>query len=350
MPAPHTNSDGDANLEWIRSRLQACGISADIPGGIEVDRSLQTNSGHVHFIQANTDPDSSPRLMVLKVYERDFLDFGMNEILFYRHFCADSSLAPAPAFYGSYANAKDGFCHILTADLTPNHEICDRRRLGEQYSPIVRALAELHARWWEHEMLSRDFMLIPQSGSVSMIQATTRPDIERAALSLLDDLIPKFCDQHGDHLPAGWMNLMEAAAGTWPDLFGDRIAGRHHLTLLHGDANWENIFLSRAPGGNARFVDWECFKCGPSAYDVAYLLVSARNVEQRREIESEVLRYYFDSLCAAGVAGYSYDDLIADYRVSLIANVFVAIAWRRLQAVFDAMTAFLDWECPALVC
>jgi hypothetical protein len=347
-PPPVVATAGDVTAEWLNERLRANGRPAGLTD-VRVSRTVEATSGIVHFLEARGPSAACPLFLVLKVYRRGWFRNGCNEIFLYRELHGDANAVPAPELHDSYVDAGAEYCHVLTTDLTPTHRMCDRRRLARQHRPIVRTLARLHARWWEHAVLSHDVLLAPQGGTVSMIQATAPEGVERTSRRVLDELIPAFHDKVGGRLPRGWPRLLEAAAAAWPALYSARLAGRRRLTLLHGDTNWANIFLPRKAAGEVRLIDWETFKGGPGAYDLAYLLISARDIEQRRRLETAAVDWYLDSFAEAGGTGYTRDDLLADYRLSTVANLFVALAWRRLPALHDSMSAFLDWDGPSLL-
>jgi hypothetical protein len=348
LPPPAVGAAGDVTAEWLNARLLANGRPAALTD-VRVSRSVEATSGIVHFLETRGPSGACPRFLVLKVYRRGWFRNGRNEIFLYRELRGDAGAVPAPALHDSYVDAGAEYCHVLTTDLTPTHRMCDRRRLARQHRPIVRTLARLHAHWWEHEVLSRDVLLAPQGGTVSMIQATAPDGVERTSRRVLDELIPAFCDKFRGRLPRGWRRLLEAAAAAWPALYGGRLAGRRRLTLLHGDTNWANVYLPRTAGGEVRLIDWETCKGGPGAYDLAYLLISARDIEQRRRLEGPAVDCYLDAFAEAGGTGYTRDALLADYRLSTVANLFVALAWCRLPALHDSMSAFLDWDGPSLL-
>lgn len=69
--------------------------------------------------------------------------------------------------------------------------------------------------------------------------------------------------------------------------------------LLHGDPHPGNAFTDR--DGAAGLYDWQTLARGPWAFDVAYMMVAALTVEDRRANERELLAYYLENLRRLGV-------------------------------------------------
>ena len=73
--------------------------------------------------------------------------------------------------------------------------------------------------------------------------------------------------------------------------------GTGHLTLLHADPHVGNTYL--LPGNRVGFLDWQVCRRGSWAQDVAYFLVSALTVEDRRSSEHHLVAAYRDALAVA---------------------------------------------------
>lgn len=63
--------------------------------------------------------------------------------------------------------------------------------------------------------------------------------------------------------------------------------------------------------------DWQLVRRSRPARDVAYFLCAAMPPDERRACENRVLREYHDTLVAGGVTGYSFDDLLRDFRIGI---------------------------------
>ena len=69
-------------------------------------------------------------------------------------------------------------------------------------------------------------------------------------------------------------------------------------------------------------IDWEFCTRGRGAYDVATFISEAFSPRERREVELDLLREYHSILEERGVGGYSFEECLYDYRLSML-DVFV---------------------------
>jgi hypothetical protein len=88
--------------------------------------------------------------------------------------------------------------------------------------------------------------------------------------------------------------------------------------------------------------------------DVAGLLGANLSVEQRREHEMQLLRSYYATLLDRGVQGYSFEQCLTDYRISLLdglSRIVIALAsklrdeqeWAHREVLWPRLsTAILD--------
>lgn len=94
------------------------------------------------------------------------------------------------------------------------------------------------------------------------------------------------------------------------------------------------------------------------AIDLTYLCAAFWTPAFRREggREEGLLRRYHRALLAHGVAGYGWDDLLADYRLALGVMIFLPVWdrtngssrgywWPKLQCLTGA---YRDWRCAEL--
>ena len=88
---------------------------------------------------------------------------------------------------------------------------------------------------------------------------------------------------------------------------GAMIAG-----IFHGDLHGGNIFYE--PDGRPGFLDWQLCFAGTYSHDMAWIIVTALDVEQRRGHERDLVETYRDALRAAGGPAPAPDDMWAAYR------------------------------------
>jgi hypothetical protein len=165
--------------------------------------------------------------------------------------------------------------------------------LGDSLPPadvaeLLTVLARLHGAYWEDPRLASAAWpwcrrLVPSFEAVGGQMAgplLLRLGVERAGASLPDGLRAPLA-HYSWHRSAIRRRLDQAPR-----------------TLLHQDCHPGNI--ARLPEGKVVLCDWQLVRGGPWAADVAYLLATALDVEDRRRQERQLLQLYLDELADAG--------------------------------------------------
>ena len=93
-------------------------------------------------------------------------------------------------------------------------------------------------------------------------------------------------------------------------------------TVIHGDTHIGNCYL--LPDGGGGVLDWQLMRIGNWGNDVAYTVMTALDVEERRKGEEALLRLYLDELRALGVEPPSWDEAWTLYRRQMVWGI---IAW-----------------------
>jgi hypothetical protein len=105
----------------------------------------------------------------------------------------------------------------------------------------------------------------------------------------------------------------------------ERTQDSQGFALVHGDPNPGNV-LSPLGEGKTYLVDRQPFDWSLTTWlgvsDVAYMMVHWWPPELRRRFELQVLSAYHQTLIAQGVVGYAWTQLLADYKLSAIQNVY----------------------------
>jgi aminoglycoside phosphotransferase (APT) family kinase protein len=129
------------------------------------------------------------------------------------------------------------------------------------------------------------------------------------------------------------------------------------LTVTHGDAHAWNFLFPRDGDGPAVLLDWQLWHVDVGARDLAFFIALHWYPGRRRELELPTLRRYHERLGTAGVQGYSFDDLMLDYRRSAVRNLtFPLQLWKRglpPEAWFHrlecALAAYQDLHCDEVL-
>lgn len=101
------------------------------------------------------------------------------------------------------------------------------------------------------------------------------------------------------------------------------------LSISHGDPHVGNTYAlaDRVP----RFLDWQTTCLAPWSDDVAYFLVGALEIDDRRKHEEDLLRHYLDALTAAGGDAPSFSTAFDAYRRHHLHGLMFALCPPEMQ-------------------
>jgi len=176
------------------------------------------------------------------------------------------------------------------------------------------------------------------------IRGVTVADVETALIELAKLHAPVWGDTSVTDLPwlnygAGQRDQLTAFSGMLFDMFLERygpdlndltdsvireyrelvaaFTNHEHqsVTVIHGDYRADNM-LYDGHGGDVPLVtvDWQTVGAGPGLLDVAYLLGTGLDPDDRVANEERLVRGYHDAITAAGVTGYDREQCWTDYR------------------------------------
>jgi len=124
-------------------------------------------------------------------------------------------------------------------------------------------------------------------------------------------------------------------------------------TLAHGDAHvWNLLYPRDGVGSGIRLIDWDSWRVGRAAADLANMMALHWYPERRARLEAALLERYHGGLRAHGVTGYRLERLWEDYRLSIIGHLAIpvwqqsfgfhpVIWWPHLQRI---LAAFADLD------
>lgn len=170
---------------------------------------------------------------------------------------------------------------------------------------FLDGLACLHARWWEAPTLATRFGWADTSDTM---QQSHYFDL------LLDpSQFEKYATApRGAALPKSLL-APERIAKAHAVL--TRLHGTMPLTVVHGDAHLGNLYVDA--DGKPAFLDWQPRRA-PWVLDVAYFIIAALDLVDRRRWETALLQYYLSRLTAYGVEPPSFDEAFDAYRREVI--------------------------------
>lgn len=344
--------------EWLTHVLREAG---ELPQGVVQSVVSRANSAfnavvtHLELMFTADAPASAPRALVLKrsLPVEWARHCGAKEVGFYR---LVASLSDHPRMtvrcYGAEVDAQTGDSWLLLEDVSATHhppqtrdqQIAQGGNLPSagDISLTVAALAQFHAYWWEHPRLGEEVTPVAhwfQDAAHFAAYTERRTRAWEALRTAESDWLPEDVTRFYDTLIARMPFL-------WTRYWQPRFASRAHVTLTHGDAYFANFLCPNAGVPAPTYlIDWQSPETFLAASDLVTLIATFWTRTQRTEEsrEERMLRQYHQVLLAHGVTGYSWESLLADYRLALLDWALVP-----LQDRLDGSAADYWW--PKMQC
>ena len=178
----------------------------------------------------------------------------------------------------------------------------------EQMQGLLANMARWHGHYWSSPQLNGDLRwLRTPADFLNAIAPLGFRFLARLGIRRAHGVIPQALQTRTDEL---WMALAKSF----------ELNRRSPQTLLHGDPHVGQTYITST--GKMGYADWQLVMRGGWAFDVAYALVSALTIENRRQWERDLLRYYLDQLHAAGGPPIPFDDAWTSYRQNTIYPYF----------------------------
>lgn len=194
----------------------------------------------------------------------------------------------------------------------------------QQLADLLSSVATWHRALWNHRDLMRWRWLRSTAEQMRTIDALIGMADRRGVGGRRSrNLTPASLRRRRHDLYAGMRRSMQLQAHA-------------AQTYLHGDLHVANTYLTAA--GTLGVCDWQVGLKGCWAHDVAYLLITALEIDERRSSESELLDHYRDRLSQAGGPRITREEAFLAYRR---ATFYPHFAWTytlgrsRLQPSFQ---------------
>ena len=285
--------------------------------------------------------------IVLKVFRKGWFGGGVLEWAFYNELAPRTPGAQVCPVYDGGIDHENKICHLIMADLSRTHTEPPMNAKDRPHDQVVAELLKYHVRWWNDPRLETWPFYVRHGGPLRMAQAIAKEDVH-ANCRAFEPALEDFVKEAGDELQPAWIETAERVIAEYPEVFLARVSSGQSITLLHGDAHVWNLFYPKNTATDRLILfDWETYKRGIGAYDLAYLLV--HGTSGRRQIESELMNLYYDGLIIGGISGYSRDEFEYDFRLSIISCIFCPLIWKRVISMKFAIEAFVDWGCEDLL-
>ena len=306
--------------DWLTDTLRAAGVLQQACVTARTIQDLGTEKGmtgqlaRVRLAHDQLEP-AAPRALIVKCSAADpqarvsihAMGFYEREVRFYAQLAARSPLR-TPRCYFSALDLASGHSLLLLEDLAParNGSWVAGCSVAEA-ERAVRTIARFHAAWWQHRALAEERWLalrgpITADQAAGLLQDTWEPFLSTLGTRVTPELlqIGAWLEQHIGRLVA---YLYQAAPAT----------------LIHNDYQADNLFFAGSDTTDALVVaDWQLTTAGRGPYDVAFFVGGHLAPQERRDHEHRLLHTYHMVLRDHGVADYSFEQCVDDYRLAML--------------------------------
>jgi aminoglycoside phosphotransferase (APT) family kinase protein len=315
-----------------------------------ITKQIKTEISNLWFLDVVYSVEASPKLpdrLLLKWALKESVapEQGDPEVVFYREL---APALPSPPIVNCLATAPPASQDrwLIIEDLRSSHTNppWPNRPADKLLYEAVAALAHVHSHWWDAPSLGSTVGTLPTETALREMVAGFRSHLP----GLFDDL--------GNDLPLADRLVLEEVFNSslrpWLRLLDQRA-----LTVIHGDAHTWNFLFPGSEQGETYLIDWQLWHLDIGARDLAFMIALHWDRTARQQLELPLLHFYHEQLISAGISSYSFDDLLLDYRRSLVRNLtFPILFWSRgwpreswRHRLDCALAAYRDHHCAELL-
>ena len=335
MSAPPTSLE-DIKTPWLEEVL---GISHLKDFSITSPKDLVGYGSDIGFLNIRGGGSDLPTDFFIKVPPKEkgsraaVLKFGgfQREIMFYRHFAPVLPVrSPRPYATQFEINTGAGILILEDCSRMKSFRFNQAPPLKKELQQIVRALAKLHAHFW-----NQTETVFGYSRSFSSNNNAN----DRCPTEIVDREWPE--SYLATHLPCNMTKLAVRLSQEVSYLKCHACVSKHK-TLVHRDFHLQNVLYDpNAKEDSVVIVDWDSFGVGCGAHDLAYM-ASLLPTNYRRSNEDVLLATYHDDLRSHGVTDYGADEFYADYRLgALLAPALQPILTQLMRDTADSRSLLL---------
>lgn len=333
-------TEQDIDAAWFTEMLNQHGISATVDHisaqqigtgqiGKCVRYTLSYTAGDGPATLIVKYPSDDPTSRATGVMLRNFY----KEVRFYQQMQSRLQINTPTCYFAEIVDEGPEFA-VVMADLSPAEQGdqlqgCD----VDTATAAVLQLVGLHApSWCDVELRQLDWL-----GNAEITDVNAMRDLYQSQL-------PGFLERYGPNLSQDECDIIAAVGEAEHAPLYDRDPSI--FSLVHVDYRLDNLLIQPLPGGlpQVTVVDWQSITLGAPLNDVAYFMGAGLLPERRRACEEDIVRQYYDALCAAGVTSFSWQDCWLGYRRGVFAGFGVTVVASMLvqqtergDAMFTAM-------------
>jgi len=296
-----------------------------IVDAIETTEVVESNTALVMKInvQIGGDDAYAKRLFVKTIKgnqsENVYHSKNMREGEFYQ-IVKDNKInyIPVPVCYDAFISEEEKKFLIVLDDISGEYITPSNASIHEHktWFSCAESLAKLHAAFWNHKII--DAM---RGEYIEEVQSGDSPYIKK-----VKERVPLFISEFDNQFDAKTKETLEKAAEINIMSVNEtarRIIDNNNVTICNGDSHIHNFMLPVSDSDMPLIVDFQFWGEGIGTGDLAHLTRVKFSDELKREIQLSVVEHYYKTLLANGVVGYSWDNCLRDYHMSVASMVLI---------------------------
>jgi hypothetical protein len=206
----------------------------------------------------------------------------------------------------------------------------------DQVAAGLEALAALHGQSWNDRRIAEAGVARPFDNLSKMLDAYYRPNLAGFFRGLRACAVPFSLRDEARFLEGMDRYVPLVRQGEF---------------LLHGDAHVGNTYKENGAIG---FLDWQCIAIGNPIHDVAYFMIAALDISDRRASEQDLLQHYLKARAGYPAAPkIEFGDFWQEYRQAAFMSFFTWMTnsdeWQppeiNMSACARAGAAMIDLDC-----
>jgi hypothetical protein len=296
VPGQVPRSPSDITPEWLTGVLCAERPSARVIAVTPTGGSTGTTSRQALEVSYNELGEGLPTRLFVKCTttagQRLMLGLGGmidGEPQFYNHVRPRLDIEAPIGYYGAVDN-RSWRSVVVMEDVVATRGSRFWRPLSSlarrQIEDLLTNVAKWHGAMWQSDLLGEWTWLRTPAEQMTVIDSLIGlADRIPAGLERARAVIPHTLHRRNRDLREAMRRSM-------------RVTSETPHTYLHGDLHIANTYVTA--GGSVGVADWHAGLKGSWAFDFAYLLATALEVEERRSAEHDLLDFYLEQLAASG--------------------------------------------------
>lgn len=344
----------EITIDWLAQILRKrYSITSQEIKGFQIKKNWNSTVSGAAIIEINYKKNKLdlPESLFIKITKSNLPEelkgFGEKEVRFYNEVAPKCEQSLILFCYFAQYDETNKIFNLVFEDLSRSHYVTEWPipPTFENCNLAIECLARIQSFWWDHQDLQN---IVAEFPTKKMFIVDFN--------DFVNNDLQNFIDFMGDRLTEKRKEIMKRYIDNFEILI-DRFMTFKNITLIQKDAHFWNFLFPIKKEDPIKIIDWQVYSYGLATDDLAYMIAMHWYPDRRKEFEFKLLKNYHNVLLKNGISNYTFDDLIMDYKRSVIKMLFTPVEfwskkinaeiwWSHLERI---MLAFEDLNCIELL-